>query len=140
MKKLLSCMMVTILLFSIVGNALAADVDIQSSNTLSSYKGILSSGASSGKINLTFSVSARSTADSVGISKIKIYKSNGNYVTTIIGTKSNGLLITNDNRHSGTYTYSGTSKTSYYAVVTFTATINGVTDTKSFTTNTMKAP
>lgn len=140
MKKFFSCILIVSFLFTFSGSVLATSINEKSSSTLSEYNAKLISGNSSGDIKLIFTASSLTHANSVGISTIRLYKSNGSYVTTIVGTSTNGLLAKNALRHSGTYTYSGTSKTSYYAVVTFTATINGVTDTKSFTTNTMKAP
>lgn len=113
---------------------------LRASPTLSSYGVILTQGSSSGKINITYDVSANDIADSLGISQIKIYKSNGNYVTTIYPTSFNNFSASNTVRHRATYTYTGTSGTSYYAEVTVFATIDGVTDNRTVTTNTVKAP
>lgn len=140
MKKFFSCFFAVALLLSCCGNAFAADVDPFSSSALAKYTATLSSG-SSGQVKLTYNVIASATASSVGVSTIKIYNANGNYLATIMGTTSNGLMAKNTTQKSGTYTYTGaTSGVSYYAVVTCTATVSGVTDSKPVTTNTAKAP
>lgn len=140
MRRFLSCILAVSLLFACCGSALAADVEPLASTTISKYSAALSPGSSSGQITISYSVSALSSASSIGVSSIKIYKSNGTQVTTITGTKSNGLMTSGTNKKIGTYTYSGVSGTSYYAVVTLTATVSGVTDSKPVTTNTTTAP
>lgn len=140
MKKFFACFLAVALLLTCCGNAFAADVNPFSSVALAKYTATLSPG-NSGQIKISYNVIASETASSVGVSTIKIYKSNGTQVTTIKGTTSNGLMATNAARKTGTYTYSGgTSGLSYYAVVTCTATVGGVTDSKPVTTNTAKAP
>lgn len=131
------------LLFAIncSGYALAASPDmLRASPTLNSYSAILRAGATSGTVRISYDVIANKPASSVGISSIVIYKSNGDYVGTIIGTESNGLIASRSVSHTSSYTYSGTSGTSYYAEVTVFATIDGVTDSRTVTTNTVKAP
>lgn len=139
MKKFFACFLAVALLLTCCGTAFAADVDPFASSTITGYSAALSPG-NSGQIKLIYSVGASATATSIGVSSIKIYKSNGTQVKTITGTKSNGLLTSGTNKKTGTYTYSGVSGTTYYAVVTLTATVNGVTDSKPVTTNTAKAP
>ena len=85
-------------------------------------------------------VMASGKADEVGVSSIKIYKSNGSYVTTITGTTNNGLLDTNVGTHRSTYTYEGTSGVSYYAEVTVYAKIGSDSDSRTVKTGTAKAP
>lgn len=145
MKKL--CMRLTglalALLFAIncSGYALATSSDmLRASPTLNSYSAILKAGTTSGTVRISYDVIANKTASSVGISSIVIYKSNGDYVDTITGTERNGLIATKSVSHSSSYSYSGTSGTSYYAEVTVFATIDGVTDSRTVTTNTVKAP
>lgn len=113
---------------------------VRSSPTLSSYSAVATQGSSTGKIIITYDVCANAIASSLGVSKIEIYKSNGTYVTTIYPTSLNGLKTTNAMWHRSSYTYTGTSGTSYYAEVTVFATIDGVTDSRTVTTNTVKAP
>lgn len=140
MKRIFSCILIVTLLLTCCGNVLAADVEMQSSTTLSTYNVKIAPGSSSGSITFIFDVTSTRTASLIGISTVKIYKSNGSYVTTVYGTTTNGLMAKNSIRKAGTYSYSGVSGTSYYAIVTFTATVNGVTDSKTVTTNTATAP
>lgn len=140
MKRFFSCILVLSLLFACCGSALAADVEPLASPTITKYTASLSSGNNSGQVKFFYNVSSSASASSIGVSTIKIYKSNGTYVTTITGTTSNGLIASGTNKKVGSYSYSGVSGTSYYAIVTFTATVNGVTDSKTVTTNTATAP
>lgn len=142
MKRIFSTILMFCLLFSFCGSALAADAEVFSSPTLSRYTAQLSRGSSSGKITISYRVgaSASTTITSIGVSSIKIYKANGTYVTTITGTTSNGLVGRNASSHSGTYTYSGVSGTSYYAKVTMFATAGGINDSGTVKTNTVTAP
>ncbi len=117
----------------------ASDV-LRSSPTLTRYGAVATSGNSAGKIVITYDVLANSIADSVGVSSMKIYKSDGSYVTTITATSLNGFTDSGVMSHRNSYTYTGTSGTSYYAEVTVFATIKGVTDSRTVTTNTVKAP
>lgn len=130
----------SIFILMIFSNVPASASILRSSPTLSAYSAILTQGNKSGQIVITYDVAANSIADSLGISAMKIYKSNGSYVTTIYSSALNGFTTTNDMRHRSSYIYTGTSGTSYYAEVTVFATIDGVTDSRTVTTNTVKAP
>lgn len=128
-------------LFVGCGNALASiDTEIQTSQTILKYAASVSAGTKNGQIKVSYNISSRGVASSIGISSIKIYATGEGCKATILGTTSNGLLANNTAKKAGTYTYSGDSGTSYYAVVTFTATVNGTSDWKTVTTNTVKAP
>ena len=97
--------------------------------------------AGSGKLTISYDVSANTGAEKVGVSSIKIYKAeNDKYVTTITGSVQNGMIATDTEWHRSSYTYTGTSGVEYYAVLTMTATIDGKTDSKQYTTNTVTAP
>lgn len=123
------------------GFSFASDNNMfRSSPTLSAYNAMLSAGYSSGNIIISYDVEANIEGESVGVSSIKVYKSNGSYVTTINGTEENNLIGTNTALHRSSYTYHGVSGTYYYAKVTVFATINGVTDSRTITTNTVQAP
>lgn len=117
----------------------ASDI-LRSSPTLTRYGAIATAGNSTGKVVITYDVLANSIADSVGVSSMKIYKSDGSYVTTIRATSLNGFTASGVGSHRNSYTYTGTSGTYYYAEVTVFATIDGVTDSRTVTTNTVKAP
>ena len=92
------------------------------------YAASVSAGTKNGQIKVSYNISSRGVASSIGISSIKIYVTGEGCKATILGTTSNGLLANNTAKKAGTYTYSGVSGTSYYAVVTFTATVNGTSD------------
>ncbi len=141
MKRIFSVILMFSLVLTFCGSALAADIELLSSPTLSRYTAQLSQG-SSGKISISYRVSASAptTISSIGVSSIKIYKANGTYVTTISGTTANGLVVRNASSHSGMYTYSGVSGTSYYAQVTVFATAGGITSSRTVKTNTVTAP
>lgn len=113
---------------------------INASTTLSSYSVILTQGDGSGKIDISYDVYSKGIASFVGISNLKIYKSNGTLVANITGTTSNGLLAENDYVCYDTYTYSGTAGTTYYAVATVYAKIGNVSDSKTVVTGFVTAP
>ena len=142
MKKhrIVSCVLTAAIIFMILGHITASASTMRASPTLSSYGVVLTKGSSGGKVIITYDVLANSVAESLGVSSIVIYKSSGDYVTTIYPTTLNGLKTSNAMWHRSSYTYSGTSGVSYYAMVTVFATINGVTDSRTVKTNTVAAP
>lgn len=139
-RSIISLAIVLAIIITTFGSVTASASTLRSSPTLSSYGAIITKGASTGKIVITYDVLANSIADSVGVSSMKIYKSDGSYVTTINATILNGFTTSGHMSHRNSYTYTGTSGTSYYAEVTVFATIDGVTDSRTVTTNTVKAP
>lgn len=140
-KRISIFLVVLALLNSSIGVAFAISADtMRSSPTLNAYSASLKQGSTAGKITVSFDVAANRQATSLGVSSLKIYKADGSYVTTIYGTTNNGLITTQNFRYISLYTYTGTSGTSYYAEVTVFATIDGVTDSRTVTTNTVKAP
>lgn len=142
MKKhrIVSYAVVYMIVIAIFGSVTVSASTFRASPTLSSYGVVLTQGSSTGKIIITYDVAANDFAESLGVSSMKIYKSNGAYVTTIYATALNGFTTSGTMRHRSSYTYTGTSGTSYYAEVTVFATIDGVTDSRTVTTNTVKAP
>lgn len=124
-----------------LGTAFATDTtDTRASLTLSDYQVEIRSGTNSREVRISYDVSASKIADTVGVSSVVIYKSNGSYVTTIAGSTGNGLIRKSDSDHAGVYSYYGTSGVSYYAEVTVFATIGSVSDSRTVTTATVKAP
>ena len=131
----------------VIGIALCTSFSFASENstfraspTLSAYNAKVSKGYASGEVIISYDVEAKDFGELVGVSSIKIYKSNGSYVTTITGTVENNLIGTNTPLHRSSYTYQGVSGTYYYAVVTVFATIDGVTDSRTITTKSVQAP
>lgn len=139
-RSIISFSIALIMIIAILGSVPASASVLRSSPTLSSYGVVITKGTSAGKIVITYDVLANSIADSVGVSSMKIYKSDGSYVTTITASSLNGFTDSGVMSHRNSYTYTGTSGTSYYAEVTVFATIDGVTDSRTVTTNTVKAP
>jgi len=139
-KRLISSFLLLVMIFSCCGSALAVSDDmLRASCTLTSYNSYVGTGNNTGEIKITYSVSANKIASPIGVSAIEIYKANGSYVTTIRGTTSNGLMGNSRTNKSGTYTYKGTSGTSYYAKVTLSATAGSEHDSRTVTTNTARA-
>lgn len=120
--------------------ASAADAGVMASFTLSDYSAVLKAGTKSGEVRISYDVTSSKPADSVGVSSIVIYRSGGSRVATITGTTANNLVCAPGSSNMGTYSYIGISGTSYYAEVTVFATIGSVTDSRTVTTATVKAP
>lgn len=139
-KRFLSFSLVTALILSLCGGAALAVQPRRASETIWAFALGSKQGKNKGEILIQFDVTANEPADEVGISSIVIYKSDSSYVTTITGTTRNGLLLTGAERHNSYYTYKGTSGTTYYAVVTCTATIGSASDTRTMTTENVTAP
>lgn len=138
-KRLLPLGFMVAIIITLCGSTALA-VEDRASTTLSRYPIAVFEGDNKGEIKIGYDVMASGIADEVGVSSIKIYKSNGSYVTTITGTTGNGLLRTDASRHSSTYVYEGTSGVTYYAVVTVYAKIGSDSDSKTVTTSSIKAP
>lgn len=114
-----------------------ASASITASDYLSEYGAALIATDTKGKYDLYFDVTGTKTSDTIGVSKIEIYKSNGTYVTTVTGTIANGLIIEQECCHAGVYTRYGTSGASYYAEVTVFAKRGSGSDSRIITTNTI---
>ena len=142
MKRVFSIILAAVLFITCVGGtAMAAhEVEPYASLTLSYYDVDLVAGDSKGVLSVGFTVRSGKLADEIGVEKIKIYKSDGSFVTTITGTTSNGLVWEDGSGHKGTYKYKGTSGTSYYAEVTVFATVGSDSDSRTITTSTVEAP
>lgn len=137
-KRFISFLLATFCILTLMGSTLA--VENRASSTVAHYTITATAGSGSGKILVSYDVSSNGTADSLGVSSIEIYKSDGTYVTTINGSTSNGLVRNNSIRHRSSYTYTGTSGTSYYAEVTVFAKIGSDYDSRTVTTAAVKAP
>lgn len=107
---------------------------------ISDYSAFLKPERSGGQITVTADVTASKIANSLGVSEIKIYKSNGTRVTTITGSTKNGLIGSSTDSHSPTYTYTGSSGTSYYAEVTIFVSCDSGSDSRTVTTEIAVAP
>lgn len=142
MKRIFSTTLVLAMLFTCCGGvAFAAEVpDMRASLTLSSYGASATAGSSRGVIAINYEVRSSKLADSLGVESIVIYKSNGDYVTTITGSTDNGLIRANGSIKAGEYTYRLTSGVSYYAEVTVFARVGSEYDSRTVTTGTVRVP
>ena len=140
-KKLLSFIVAVMVFATCCPTATASDIQPRASEYLSQYTVTLAKGDSAGEIKVIYSIIPSRKATVAGLSKIEIYKANGAYVTTIYGSKENGLLTELTVAYcSGTYVYSGISGTSYYAKVTVYGGNATASDTRTITTRTVVAP
>lgn len=142
MKRIFSSILVLAMVFTCCCGSVFAvgTTDTRASLTLSDYEATLTAGTSRGAVNINYDVQSSKYADSVGVKFISFYKADGSHVITITGSTSNGLIRTNSNIKKGDYSYTLTSGVSYYAEVTVFATAGSVTDSRTITTSTVKAP
>lgn len=136
-NRVLCLILVVALALALCGGALAA---VRGSTTLGAYGVWAYTGDDSGELDIDYEVQANYQADSLGISVLKIYKSDGTYVTTIYGSLSNRLIAHDQPLVNRTYTYKGEPGTTYYAVATVEATIGTDYDYRYVTTNTATTP
>lgn len=139
-KRLFSLFCITFLIASLVTTANASSIQPYASDYLAKYTIAMGPGSNTGELLLAYSVVGTGNATTTGIKKIAVYKANGTYVTTIYGSTFNNLLGASTSYHGGTYTYKGVSGTSYYMLVTVYAGDSYGSDTRTVTTNTVKAP
>ena len=119
--------------------SLPASAQMDSSEYIAMTYASLSQGNSSGKLVVDYSITGTSTMDTIGVSKIKVYKSNGSWYKTIYGTVG-GLLKQNRVTVTDSYTITCVSGQSYYCEVTLYAAKNGGSDSRTITTSTVTAP
>lgn len=121
--------------------SLPAAASTYASETICSSSADMEAGTKPGQLLIEYSVSANTEGTSLGVRKIEIYKMNGDYVATYLGSVNNGLIIKNDSFHMGTYIYNNAvSGQYYYAEVTVFVTTATATDDYTQTTPTIKAP
>ncbi len=137
MKRIITLIVCVALTTSLC--CLSANASTKASDHLRSYSATLYTGNSRGQLQLSFNVYAYSTSTSIGISQVKVYKSDGSYVKTIQGSTSNGLLASSRRSFSNTYNLAVEAGKNYYLEVTFTAKDSSGSDSKTYTTNTAAA-
>lgn len=136
-NRVLCLILVVVLALALCGGSLAA---VQGSTTLLAYGVWAYTGDNSGELDIHYEVESNYTADALGISVLKIYKSDGTHVDTIYGSLSNRLIAKGQSSVNRVYTYEGDPGTTYYAVATVTATIGEDYDYRIVTTNTATTP
>ena len=101
MKKI--SLVLSVILLSLLICPIAAQA--RASESISDYKVYIEAGDGRGEVNIDFLVRATASFPKLGALKIEIYKANGDYVKTIWGNTSNGLLSPRSGRYySNTYT------------------------------------
>lgn len=138
LKRILSFFLSVVLAATLCGAAFA--VEERASKTLSYYSVSCSAGSKNGELRISYDVRANKTADSVGVSSIELYSSNGIYMTTVLGSTDNGLINSNRISCMGTYSHTAVSGNSYYAAVTVFAEIGDDYDSRVVTTKIVTAP
>ena len=136
-NRVLCLALVVVLALALCGGSLAA---VQGSTTLAAYGVWAYTGDNSGELDIHYQISANYPADALGISVLKIYKSDGTREATIYGSLSNRLIAQGLADVNRVYTYKGDPGTTYYAVATVTATIGEDYDYRYVTTNTATTP
>ena len=120
--------------------SLPASAQMDSSEYIAMTYASLSQGNSSGKLIVDYSITGTSKMDTIGVSKIKVYRSNGSWYQTIYGTVGGGLLKQNKVTVTDSYTLSCVSGQSYYCEVTLYAAKGSGSDSRTITTGTVTAP
>lgn len=138
-RKLSFCFALVLLLSAVCAPAALAVVD--SNPCISSYYGT-SVAQADRVICFEFDVLGTSTMDTIGASQLEVYTSTGGYVRTYYATNpmyEEFMMSTDNYYHSGYILFRGEAGVSYYAVITFTATKDGVTGTETYTTSSATA-
>ena len=142
-KKIIALVAVLALTVSHLGIAYAANGSNgpQASPTLTSYGVCLDPGENKGELDISFDVTAAGWADSLGVSYFEVHQaSNGKLVDTVRGTTGNGLNSSGFS-FTNTYTYTGvTSGAYYYIIIAVYAEKDGIHDSRTLTTGSVKAP
>lgn len=114
---------------------------IQASDYIISYTAWAVAG-SGGKVYIYYNIDATRTWPRVGVKLMVVQMQDAGTwtpVQTTTGTLSNGLLLSNDSSHAGSWVYSGTVGNTYRAVVTVYAGPVSGGDSRIITTNSVVA-
>lgn len=135
-RRLVSILLVVVILASFFSFGVSA----RASYYFSSYSATLRQGVT-GKINLNYTVvSCAGTMNTIGVSRIWVYKSDGTLYKTIYGSTANGLLKSNATAASGTYPITCVSGSTYYCIVKFYASNSSGSDSKTYQTTSITCP
>ena len=138
MKRMLTTILLIGKIFSCSGTVSAIEIQpYRESPTLASYAAKLYTGSGKSEIIVSYEVNASRWADSIGVERIRFYTEDGELVSTVYGTISNGLVYSDYSFHMGDFNYELPSGDYYYAKVTVFAEYNGVYDSRTVTTNTV---
>jgi hypothetical protein len=121
-----------------VSAAMPSTVEPRSNSYI--YIAAASASASNGTVTISFDVTGTSKMTSIGASKIQIYKYGGTSPAyTFYSSSYPSMLGSNSIYYTSSVSYSGTSGTKYYAVVTFYAKNDNGSGTLTYTTKTVTA-
>lgn len=137
MKRTISVFIAVVTLIFSSNVTLAADLQPYASLTLSRHYAQAFSGDSRGEIIIDFNVQSSKLSSTIGVESIDFYTEDGDYVTSVSGTTSNGLVKVNTVQYSNEFPYDLPSGNSYYAEVTLFARVGSEYDNYTVTTSTV---
>lgn len=140
MKRFFYTVMTVLLVVVLCGTAAAAEYSTYASLSIREHNARIQKGNSPGTINISYYVKSSKIADSLGVSSISVYTSDGRSVAFITGNIRNGLVHEDDRACSNIYSCELEYGTSYYAEVTLFATAGDTTDQRVVITDTITAP
>ena len=120
--------------------SLGGYASIESSEYICGCDYYLDQGSTNGELLLDFDIVGQGTMDTIGVSKIKVYRQDGVLYRTIYGTTANGLMANNTFNHFNTFSISAIAGVTYCCEVTFFAGKDGGYDTITAFTNYIVAP
>lgn len=135
-----TCLLLLALLLSVTVITPPVFASITASDYINSYSTSLHQGNYNGQLKIEYDIIGKGTMDTIGVSKIVVYKADGTKVRTIWGSVVNGLLEQNTFSADGSYYFSVVAGLSYYCHVTFYSGKNGGYDTRTVQTGTVVAP
>ena len=112
-------------------------MDPFASLTLSRYVVAALSGDSRGEIIISFNVKSSKPLATLGVESIDFYTKDGDFVDSVSGSTSNGLVRTNSSIHNSDFVYDLPSGEYYYAEVTVFAQVGSEYDSRTVTTSTV---
>lgn len=140
MKRYLALILVILAMLCMGSVVMAEEDNTRASNYFNSY-GIALSKPGSAKLNITFSCTGAGTASQIGVSNYYIqryYEDSGLWAT--VSGPHNGSYSYNASSHSFSKTFQGVNGETYRVRCTFLCTKNGTTETKTYTSRSVKLP
>ena len=134
MKRVIS-LILTLVILTLCVSACASEP--RNSNYFSDY-GVSLSKLGDGKIKITFSCGATSTASQLGVSNFSVYR-NDNTGWTLVSGPNNGSYGYGVSSYTFSRTFNGVEGEKYYVETTFGCAIGGTFETKSHSSGTIVA-
>ena len=140
MKRYMALILVGLMLIFVCSVASAESGNARASDYFNSY-GISLAKAGSGKINITFSCTAAGVASQIGVSTYSVYRYNeDDGYWDLVSGPHDGSYSYNASSHSFAKTFKGVDGEKYRVKCTFLCTKNNTTETKSYTSQSLKLP